>query len=694
MAAINFPTSPSNGDTYTENGATYEYESSTTAWLKVPATWINDGAYVYYNGALNVGIGTNTPSTKLHVVGTTLLAGETDVTGDFAVNTDVLWVNASNGRVGIGTISPSTNLHVVGTSLLAGATDITGILTVETNGGTFATNATVATAVQAIQGTTAPVMMIADSVPVGVAYSLTASTELAIVRDNDVGLSLITSATGNSKINFGDTDQEDKGRIQYDHATDRLEFSIAGATSITFDDNKRIGVNTTTPAVTLDLQTTDAIQLPVGTTAQRPTDVAGRLRYNSTLGSFEGYTTEWGAIGGAGGGGLEWILKTTTYTSSSTEAIIANTSGGAWTLTLPASPSTGDYIQLLDGADWAANNLTVARNGQTIEGDASDLVMDISGVAVDLVFDGTTWQVTAQVGGQGGSFSGTPTGSVLYFATSTPPDGWLECNGQAVTSVFPDLRALLIGAGSPYGSDGTGPYVPDLRGEFVRGWDNSRGIDAGRVFGSAQSDELKSHSHTIETNTNNFVGDRVATFTSNQGATLNTGAFGGAETRPRNIALLACIKAASTVDTAGMADLSELLTSIATQSEAETGTDNTKLMTPLRSAQAIAALTPPAGPTFEGDVAYTTTSSVSHGLGRVPTSYQVVLRCVNAVGGYSVGDETDITSQVDGDGSRNYMTTVNSTTMYIRRDTTNMTDNTPNWANLGTTNWRVVFKAW
>ena len=54
--------------------------------------------------------------------------------------------------------------------------------------------------------------------------------------------------------------------------------------------------------------TNDAIELPVGTTAQRPSSpVAGMFRYNSTDGQFEGYTTEWGAI--AGGGGTVTIEK-------------------------------------------------------------------------------------------------------------------------------------------------------------------------------------------------------------------------------------------------------------------------------------------------------------------------------------------------------------------------------------------------
>ena len=66
----------------------------------------------------------------------------------------------------------------------------------------------------------------------------------------------------------------------------------------------RVGINQTTPDVSLDLgANTDAIHVPVGTTAQRPASpAAGYFRYNTTTGGFEGYTDAWGAIAGSGGG--------------------------------------------------------------------------------------------------------------------------------------------------------------------------------------------------------------------------------------------------------------------------------------------------------------------------------------------------------------------------------------------------------
>tara|TARA_R110002153_G_scaffold124196_1_gene270353 strand:+ start:2954 stop:3946 length:993 start_codon:yes stop_codon:yes gene_type:complete len=95
---------------------------------------------------------------------------------------------------------------------------------------------------------------------------------------------------------------------------------------------------------------------------------------------------------------LHHIRRTANYTANVGEGVIADTSGGVWTLTLPASPSTGDIVVIADGADWATNNLTVGRNGSTIEGAAEDLTMDIGNVSVTLLYDGSTWQVYVQAG--------------------------------------------------------------------------------------------------------------------------------------------------------------------------------------------------------------------------------------------------------------------------------------------------------
>lgn len=136
-------------------------------------------------------------------------------------------------------------------------------------------------------------------------------------------------------------------------------------------------------------------------------------------------------------------------------------------------------------------------------------------------------------------------GAVEMFAGSAAPAGYLECDGAAVSRAT--YAALFTAIGVVYGAgDGATTFnVPDLRGEFVRGWDHGRGADPARTLGSAQADELKSHSHSLPVHTDANAGDGNIEDSDGTGAprTASTGATGGSETRPRNIALMFIIKA-------------------------------------------------------------------------------------------------------------------------------------------------------
>lgn len=135
-------------------------------------------------------------------------------------------------------------------------------------------------------------------------------------------------------------------------------------------------------------------------------------------------------------------------------------------------------------------------------------------------------------------------GAVVYFATTVTPSGYIKANGAAVSrTTYANLFAR-VGEFWGSGNGSTTFNVPDLRGEFIRSWDDGRGIDSGRAFGSFQADEFKSHSHTLPVRDNNNTGDNyIEDADSTQLVrTANTGFTGGDETRPRNIALAAYIK--------------------------------------------------------------------------------------------------------------------------------------------------------
>lgn len=187
-------------------------------------------------------------------------------------------------------------------------------------------------------------------------------------------------------------------------------------------------------------------------------------------------------------------------------------------------------------------------------------------------------------------------GRIGTFAMATPPPGWFRANGAAVSRTV--YAALFAKIGTIYGAgDGVNTFnLPDPRGKFIRVLDDGRGIDAGRVLGSSQADEVRNHNHTGSASAagaHNHTassdaqgshshqvkegsavpsmpggeilasGDDVTQAAGSYSTTsadglhahnisvnavaahshvITVGYSGGAETRPQNIAFLACIK--------------------------------------------------------------------------------------------------------------------------------------------------------
>ena len=232
--------------------------------------------------------------------------------------------------------------------------------------------------------------------------------------------------------------------------TDANNLGLATKASPTFS-------GTVTSGGDIVMSGTGSLQLPTGTTAQRPTPATGDIRFNTTLTQFEGYN------------------------------------GSAW----------------------------------------------------------------------GEIANGVPAGSVFSFATTTVPTGYLECNGAAVSrSTYASLFSAIS---TTWGvGDGSSTFnLPDLRGQFVRGWDNSAGVDSGRSFASSQSDQNKSHNHSInDSGHNHTIGNWGGNFGGGSGALTfrndvsgtngsiiqnsTTGISiqndGGTEVRVKNYALMYVIK--------------------------------------------------------------------------------------------------------------------------------------------------------
>lgn len=96
---------------------------------------------------------------------------------------------------------------------------------------------------------------------------------------------------------------------------------------------------------------------------------------------------------------INWSVKDANFTAVSGGAYIANTTNGAFTMTLPANPNNDDYVLIADGfGKWKDANLTVARNGQNIAGEAADLIGDAKYASLRLVYK-TTPDVTSSFTG-------------------------------------------------------------------------------------------------------------------------------------------------------------------------------------------------------------------------------------------------------------------------------------------------------
>ncbi|ENL3042476.1 tail fiber protein [Escherichia coli] len=152
----------------------------------------------------------------------------------------------------------------------------------------------------------------------------------------------------------------------------------------------------------------------------------------------------------------------------------------------------------------------------------------------DIKSDGTVQTALENLGlGEG---SALPVGVPVPWPSVTPPTGWLKCNGAAFSAEeYPELAKV-------YPTN----KLPDLRGEFIRGWDDGRGIDSGRTLLSAQDGSIEAHGHDYNGAIYTSSGPSWANTTDagHRAYSGFTSSYGGSETRPRNIAFNFIVRAA------------------------------------------------------------------------------------------------------------------------------------------------------
>jgi len=250
-----------------------------------------------------------------------------------------------------------------------------------------------------------------------------------------------------------------------------------------------------------------------------------------------------------------------------------------------------------------ANGLTLRARGDLRLGDSDSshyigiqapaTVSSSQQVTFTAPVDGTNGQVL-QTNGSGvlsfATFGSVPVGAIFCMPENAVPTGYVECNGQSLNKTLAVNTALFNLIQYKYGGSGNNFSVPDLRGEFVRGWasnTNDSTRDQGRGIGTGQSDDITAHNHSYSNSSitvsggnhnhsirklslqpsianeaitlgsgqsyqigyaTNFNGDTNQaintsgdlSLSGNVGITINN--TGGSETRPRNVALMYIIK--------------------------------------------------------------------------------------------------------------------------------------------------------
>lgn len=200
------------------------------------------------------------------------------------------------------------------------------------------------------------------------------------------------------------------------------------------------------------------------------------------------------------------------------------------------------------------------------------------------LWNGTQWVVkqTSAPGVQGG----LPIGAIVPHSSTVIPPGFFECAGQSLErAAYPTLYAMINTIWGEGDIPGTTFALPDFRGEFLRGWDHSKGVDIARDFATSQSDLVKAHDHDMSfdaygegssggsdptgfvvPNTDTLIGP----YTNSVAIQNNV----GVENRPRNVAIMYLIKAYDTLQNPGMIDVSILAQFIATSQSQANFSDN------------------------------------------------------------------------------------------------------------------------
>jgi microcystin-dependent protein len=351
-------------------------------------------------------------------------------------------------------------------------------------------------------------------------------------------------------------------------ATNKMSFTGTGVDAFRVDDstisvdatNNRVGIGMTAPAYNLDVNgsfRTVHSNFNINTYADGANAIlnfGNSANFAPRIRGLQNNTTYWDF---SLGNNIDFTYYSAFPTGASRFFIEGATGNVGIGTTAPNANAILDVSSSTKGMKLPSVSLSAANLPAPLTAHVAGMLVyntAVAGTAPNNVVkgiyinDGAQW-ILLQTPSQ--NATDVPVGSVFYRATSTVPTGYLACNGQAVSRTAYATLFAAIGTSFGAGDGSTTFNVPDLRGQFVRGWDNGRGLDPSRVFGSAQTDAFKAHSHLYSyshtPNVNTIAGMTIgggALWVANleTSGVFNTGDTGGTETRPRNVAMSAIIK--------------------------------------------------------------------------------------------------------------------------------------------------------
>lgn len=227
-----------------------------------------------------------------------------------------------------------------------------------------------------------------------------------------------------------------------------------------------------TNSLAKDGQTIPTGNLPMGGFKHTGVSAGSSRNEYPSIGQIQDNSVSWA---GSAGGSANAVLLTVSPTIPSYVA-------GQSFAYKATSTNTGNLVISIGGLP----NRNVQINGSSLV--AGD---HVNGQWYRVTYDGAAFQLE-QISSKPLT-AGIPVGALIYWPISVIPDGFIKANGATLSVT--SYSSLFAKYGYTFGGSGASFKIPDLRGEFLRGWDDGRGVDVGRALGTVQGSQNLAHNH-------------------------------------------------------------------------------------------------------------------------------------------------------------------------------------------------------